>query len=398
MALMAALTGAALAIPLPAQKALTGLSPPKSQTPTSSARRIGWAMRGHENLALSLERAGVAAADADRAAQALADDFDVVNPHPGFGLTLWLGPGAGSTGETLLRLALTAPDGAAVSLARAQDGAFSVSRAAPSTAVSGAVLSGTVNGSLFLSVADAGAPELAEKVERLFGRDLDLTRDIESGDRFRLLVERPSTATDEAADVEILFAEIDTRSGPRRFYHVESADGAAEWLPESGQAPRTLLLRTPVQHAQVTSPFGLRLHPILGYTRMHQGVDFGAPAGSPVLAAADGVVEQERWNGGYGRWLEIRHTDRLETGYAHLEAWAPGIAPGTRVRQGEVIGYVGASGPATGPHLHFEVRLDGRPIDPASAPRAPIAAAYASRGEFLAQKARIDAIAARLNG
>ena len=126
---------------------------------------------------------------------------------------------------------------------------------------------------------------------------------------------------------------------------------------------------------------------------MHQGVDFGASEGAPVLAAGDGVVEEARWAGGYGRWLKIRHAEGLETGYAHLSAWAAGIAPGSRVRQGEVVAYVGATGLATGPHLHYEVFADGQRIDPERA-RTVIAGGQdaISRVAFRAQKARIDAI------
>jgi murein DD-endopeptidase MepM/ murein hydrolase activator NlpD len=126
-------------------------------------------------------------------------------------------------------------------------------------------------------------------------------------------------------------------------------------------------------------------------------VDFGAPVGSPVFAAGDGVVEQARWAGGYGRWLKIRHTRALETAYAHLSAWAAGIRPGVSVRQGQVVGYVGATGLATGPHLHYEVIEAGRPIDPKAAARvqaeAPSAAAKAA---FRARKAMIDAMIAPL--
>ncbi|HEV7157966.1 MAG TPA: M23 family metallopeptidase [Caulobacteraceae bacterium] len=130
-----------------------------------------------------------------------------------------------------------------------------------------------------------------------------------------------------------------------------------------------LLLSAPVGAVRISSGFGMRLHPILGFTRMHEGVDFAASLGAPVLAAGDGVVEEARWAGEYGRWLKIRHGSKFETGYAHLSAWAPGIAPGVEVRRGEVVAFVGASGLATGPHLHFEVIRGGRRIDPQSLER-----------------------------
>jgi murein DD-endopeptidase MepM/ murein hydrolase activator NlpD len=130
---------------------------------------------------------------------------------------------------------------------------------------------------------------------------------------------------------------------------------------------------------------------------MHEGVDFGAPVGSPVYAAGDGMVEEARWAGGYGRWVKIRHTQALETAYAHLSAWAAGIHPGARVRQGQVIGYVGATGLATGPHLHYEVIEAGRPVDPRTAALAKAEVpSNAAKAAFRARKAMIDAMIAPL--
>jgi murein DD-endopeptidase MepM/ murein hydrolase activator NlpD len=124
-------------------------------------------------------------------------------------------------------------------------------------------------------------------------------------------------------------------------------------------------MRTPVDRGRVTSGFGMRLHPILGYSRLHRGVDFGAPTGTPVLAAADGVVTFAAWGGGYGRVVKLAHAQGLATAYAHLSTMA--VRPGQRVRQGQVIGLVGSSGLSTGPHLHYEVYQNGRPVDPRQA-------------------------------
>lgn len=147
------------------------------------------------------------------------------------------------------------------------------------------------------------------------------------------------------------------------------ADCPASDFADSDSLEGPLLLEAPVEATRISSGFGMRLHPILGFTRMHEGVDFAASEGSPVLAAGDGVVEEARWAGDYGRWLKIRHGSKFETGYAHLSAWAPGIAPGVEVRRGEVVAFVGDSGLATGPHLHFEVIRDGHRIDPESLKR-----------------------------
>ena len=138
---------------------------------------------------------------------------------------------------------------------------------------------------------------------------------------------------------------------------------AAALAPALGPA-----ISAPLDHVRVTSGFGLRRHPILGFSRMHQGVDFGAPQGAPVLAAADGVVTEADRDGGYGNLLRIRHAGGWATGYAHLMGFAAGVAPGAKVLKGEVVGFVGRTGLATGPHLHYEVSLDGVKLDPMKTP------------------------------
>jgi len=175
-----------------------------------------------------------------------------------------------------------------------------------------------------------------------------------------------------------------------RFTAARPADGAAQagevipldyvplgddsdWGPPasdplaSAPAPEPVL-SAPLDRLRITSPFGMRRHPILGFSRMHQGVDFAAPEGAPVLAAADGVVTRAGPDGGYGNLIRIRHAGGWATGYAHLMAFAPGIVPGAKVLSGEVIGFVGRTGLATGPHLHYEVSFDGVRLDPMKTP------------------------------
>jgi murein DD-endopeptidase MepM/ murein hydrolase activator NlpD len=181
-----------------------------------------------------------------------------------------------------------------------------------------------------------------------------------------------------------------------RLFRRGPGKGASEaaFADETDAPLDRLLLRTPLAVRRVTSGFGLRRHPLLGYTRMHRGVDFAAAPGTPVLAAADGVVEDAAWAGGYGRRIRLCHGGGLETLYAHLSAWAPGVAPGRAVRQGQLIGWTGATGLVTGPHLHFEVIAAGEPIDPAQArPPAP-ALTPAERAAFEARKAQIEGVLA----
>ncbi len=368
----------------------------RARPPASPVRSVTVEMRARESVAGALARGGLDAAQAERAAAALGEDFDIVNPHPGLALDLTLSATPPDGRPRLIRLAVTIGDERRLTEWRDKNGAFEVRNAQTAIVSVPSRIAGTVDGSLYLSLVDAGVdPPAAAKVVSLFGRRLDLSRDVESGDRFALVFEQPRRPDGTVvADKSLLYAEVVARTGPSRLYHFQpDGGGPADYLDGEAGPSRALLLRTPVDGARITSSFGPRLHPILGFTRMHQGVDFGAALGAPVLAAGDGVVEEARWSGGYGRWLKLRHAQGLETGYAHLSAWAAGIAPGARVRQGEVVGFVGETGLATGPHLHYEVFAGGRRIDPRLAARDerpdPL-----RQAAFRADKARIDAVVA----
>ena len=373
---------------------------PRAARPAAEAKTLE--MSADESLADALNRAGLDAEEAGAAATALADEFDIVNPHPGLALSLEVAPAAGGSGNRrLVSLSLSPTDEARLRLSRDADGVLRVGRVEAPVVAEPTMVQGAVEGSLYLSLVGKGiTPGMAAQVAGLFGRRLDLARDIVSGDRFRLVFEQPRRAGGPApAPPELVYAELTARPGLVRFYRAAS-DGAgqADFVDGAwGPSPAPLLLRTPVAGARLTSLFGPRLHPILGYSRMHQGVDFAAPTGSPVLAAGDGVVEEARWAGGYGRWLKIRHASGLETGYAHLSAWAVAITPGARVRQGQVVAYVGSTGLATGPHLHFEVFSAGLRVDPRAAERnGDDGRSPGDGGAFRARKASIDATVASL--
>ena len=144
------------------------------------------------------------------------------------------------------------------------------------------------------------------------------------------------------------------------------SDGDTDYFDAQGRSIRRALLRTPVAAARITSGFGMRVHPLLGYSKMHKGVDFGAPTGAPIFAAGTGIVDDIGFSNGYGRYIRIRHNGTLSTAYAHMSRFNANLYRGARVNQGEVIGYVGMSGRATGPHLHFEVIVNGQQVNPMS--------------------------------
>jgi len=162
----------------------------------------------------------------------------------------------------------------------------------------------------------------------------------------------------------ILFAALTLSGTEYRLYRHTMKDGTVDYFNQHGDSVKKALLRTPIDGAKLTSGFGARRHPILGYTRMHRGVDFGAPAGTPVMAAGDGVIEKAGINSGYGNYVAIRHNGQFKTAYAHLSRFGKGISPGRRVRQGDIIGYVGSTGLSTGPHLHYEVLQNDEQVNP----------------------------------
>jgi murein DD-endopeptidase MepM/ murein hydrolase activator NlpD len=151
-----------------------------------------------------------------------------------------------------------------------------------------------------------------------------------------------------------------------RLYRYKAKDGFVDYYSATGQSVRKALLRTPIDGARISSGFGRRRHPILGYTRMHKGLDFAARRGTPIYAAGDGVVDFAGRNGGYGKYVRIRHTGIYKTAYAHMHRYGKGVRTGRRVRQGQIIGYVGSTGRSTGPHLHYEVHKNGRQVNPRS--------------------------------
>jgi len=243
------------------------------------------------------------------------------------------------------------------------------------------LVSGEVRGSLYGSArkAGVGGGQIGEIV-KVFAAKLDFERDLKAGDPFKVVYDDGG---------KLLFAQI---KGVR-FHRFARKGGETLWLDEDGRSLKGGLLRTPVDGARMSSSFGMRKHPIFGYHRMHQGVDFAAPAGTPILAAGDGtVVEIRRW-GGYGNWLRIKHAGGYESGYAHLSKYAKGLSVGDKVKQGELVAYVGSTGASTGPHLHHEIWLNGKRVDPKG---AKIPAAQILEGKeliaFKAQRKRVDAV------
>ena len=227
---------------------------------------------------------------------------------------------------------------------------------------------GTINSSLFLASKKVGIPaQITMEMIRIFSWDIDFQRDIQPGDKFEIIYETFSDKKNNIIkDGKILYTGLKVNNKWHKLYYFPTKSKYPEYFNVKGESAKKALLKTPVDGARLSSRFGKRKHPILGYTRMHRGIDFAAPYGTPVMAAGNGTIEKASRNGGYGKYVRIRHKNNYKTAYAHLKGYARNIRPGKAVKQGQIIGYIGSTGVSTGPHLHYEVLKKGRQVNPLS--------------------------------
>ncbi|HUX80131.1 MAG TPA: peptidoglycan DD-metalloendopeptidase family protein [Alphaproteobacteria bacterium] len=234
-------------------------------------------------------------------------------------------------------------------------------------------INGDIKISLYADALRAGAsPKMLYDMIKAFSFDVDFQRDIQPGASFSLFYD---TYKDEESGHErpgeLLYAKLVIDKKPYEIYRFQPGGGVPGYYTSYGEAVQKALLRTPIDGARINSGFGNRKHPIKGYTKMHKGVDFGAPHGTPIMAAGDGVVERCNKYGGYGNYICIRHDRSTKTAYAHLCRFAKGLCAGRKIRQGQVIGYVGTTGNSTGAHLHFELLINGKHVNPQKITQLP---------------------------
>jgi murein DD-endopeptidase MepM/ murein hydrolase activator NlpD len=204
-----------------------------------------------------------------------------------------------------------------------------------------------------------------EDMVRIYSYDVDFQRKVQPGDSFDVFY----AGEDEGATIteknEVLFASLTVGGETKKYYRFQTPDDAVvDYYDETGKSAKKFLVRKPVNNAIMRSGFGGRRHPILGYVKMHTGVDWATPYGTPIFASGNGVIEKADWEGGYGKYVRIKHNNGYETAYGHMSAFAKGMEPGKRVRQGQVIGFVGSTGMSTGAHVHYEILVNGRFVDP----------------------------------
>ena len=234
-------------------------------------------------------------------------------------------------------------------------------------------VSGRISTNLYEALDSAVADSVLPRAERValawaiadvYDWEVDFTRDVHRGDEFEVLIDRLEAPTGERRFSRVLAARVDVAGRPSYAFYFESDIGRAGFYDAGGRSLRRAFLRAPLEFRRISSGFGGRMHPVLRRWRSHHGVDYAAAPGTRVRATADGIVTQAGYEGGYGNLIELRHVNGIRTRYGHLRGFAPGIRVGARVRQNETIGYVGSTGLSTGPHLHYEFLVNGRPTNP----------------------------------
>ena len=337
------------------------------------------AVESGDNLIGVLIRAGAERTVAHAAIQSLKGNYDPRRDlSVGDELQITFGPGTIRTVENtdtsesadyvLARLTIPVSYDRLIDVSRNNEGGYDASEVERQLERETVAASGQIDSSLSVAASAAGIPpRVVAELIRIFSYDVDFQRDIWQGDKFELMYEQYRGENgDVVHEGEIQYAKLTLRDTEIPLYRYATTAGNLDYFNAKGNSVRKTLMRTPVDGARLSSNFGMRKHPILGYTRMHAGVDFAAPNGTPIYAAGNGTIVKAGRNGGYGNYIRIRHNNTYQTAYAHLSKFASRTRNGARVKQGQVIGYVGTSGRSTGPHLHYEVLREGRQINPRS--------------------------------
>ncbi len=235
--------------------------------------------------------------------------------------------------------------------------------------------------------------EMTRELIKLLAADVDYQARLNPADSLEVFFSNPDESNSATTESQVLYVKASFGGNKRSFFRFQPKDGPADFFDENGRSARQFLLRNPVPNGTFRSGFGMRRHPILRYSKMHTGADWAAPTGTPIIASGNGTVEKAGWAGGYGRQTIIRHANGYETSYSHQSAIAKGVVPGARIRQGQIIGYIGSSGLSTGPHLHYELMVNGTKVDPMRV-RLPTGKVLKGNelAEFQAERKRIEAL------
>ena len=386
--------GTASAAPVPPPLAVTLLSATDIQPPAAPATRVSGTLQRRETLTGLVTRLGAPTGEAAGALQTLYDN-ELIDPRrllPGLEAEAFLDDGH------LTALNVKAEAGRNLFITRGLDGQWTAAALNARLTPHYQRVSAPIDTSIYETALKLGAgDQQVVDFASVFAYDVDFQREIHPGDSFEMVYE---TYTDETGHPvktgNLLFASLNGQALKRSFYRfTPSDDGETDYFDSQGESATKFLMKTPINGARLSSSFGNRVHPISGYTRLHKGTDFAAPTGTPVYAAGNGTVEWAARRGGYGNYIILKHANGYKTAYAHLSRYAKGLKSGRRVRQGEIIGYVGSTGASTGPHLHYEVYIKGAPVN-AMKLKLPTGRKLAETplmmAEFEAARGEIDAI------
>jgi murein DD-endopeptidase MepM/ murein hydrolase activator NlpD len=353
-------------------------------------------IRKGETFEQAVARTGIGADEAKAVANTISSAFDVSQLRAGLRFETAISQPRGGRGDArLIGLTMRTGPASQLTVSRTFDGALRLRALEEKVTYETVVLKGDVNGSLYSTAQRMGSTaKVTRRAVQLFSHKFDMDRDVRGSDEFTMVFDRAVTEAGRTVEAgELLYAEMRGVV----FYRFKPAGASeAQYFDGQGKNMRSAFMRTPLQgRSRISSSFGFRRHPIAGYRKMHQGIDFAAGMGTEIVAPADGVVVEARRWGGYGNWLRIRHSNGLETGYGHLSRYGSGIRAGQRVRQGQVVAYVGSTGASTGPHLHYEIWRGGQRINPSGVrTQEGTVLAGADLAAFRAEKSRVDRIIA----
>jgi murein DD-endopeptidase MepM/ murein hydrolase activator NlpD len=316
-----------------------------------------------------LLRAGVSSTDATDALTSLTEVFNPRNLRAGQKVAVTFAPAPDGFGQgEFTTVSLDADPIRSVAAKRGADRSFEAVESKRQVTRETVHFAGTIRSSLFESAQNVGVPgPMIVTMIHALSYDVDFQRDIQAGDSFDVMFEGYYDKMGKLVrNGDMLYAAVTLSGKPIAMYRFEDGQGSVEYFNDKGESVKKALLKTPVDGARITSGFGMRSHPILGFTKMHKGIDFGVPTGTPIMAAGDGSVEMAGFNGSYGNYVRIRHANNIGTAYAHMSRIAQGVHTGKHISQGQIIGFVGTTGRSTGAHLHYEVLVGQGQVNPMS--------------------------------
>lgn len=360
-------TPAPTASPVAQVAPIAQATPAAVSIPTYARRRDTLIRIGRgDTLAGVLTKAGMSGNDAHNAIAALKPYYNPRALTPGQKLALRFDAPASSNAFTFTSLNVTLDPLSSVQLTKNPTGNFQAAVEKQEAVRRVYARRLEINSSFYGSALKAHVPaSIIASALKIYSWNVDFQRDIQPGDTMQVMYEQyeaPNGTPIRSGD--IVYASLSVNGRDLPIYRYQTRDGDVDYFTPSGVSIRKALLSTPVDGARISSGFGMRMHPVLGFTKMHKGIDFAAPIGTPIFAAGNGTIEKIGPFSTYGNYIRIRHNSTLKTAYAHMLRFASGLRDGMRVKQGEVIGYIGVTGRSTGPHLHYEVLINDQQVNP----------------------------------